>query len=159
MVLPRTFVGFSATDSHYFESMLAWKEDEHIDFHFESLQLHKKTKIEDEATIKSICRDQINPAGKYVMLIGTDTKDEHTYVHWEAEVAIEKGCTIVGVNLDQARKMKLETCPKVIRDIGAVFVPFSPKVVAHAIKNYEMPVDNDNYFYNYQIYKQLGYRT
>jgi hypothetical protein len=33
-------------------------------------------------------------AGKYVMLIGEDTKSKHKYVRWEAEVAIEKGCTI-----------------------------------------------------------------
>ena len=32
MGLSRTFVGFSSTDIHYYRLMLAWKENEHIDF-------------------------------------------------------------------------------------------------------------------------------
>ena len=34
MGLPRTFVGFSSTDIHCYRLMLAWKENEHIDFNF-----------------------------------------------------------------------------------------------------------------------------
>ena len=33
------------------------------------------------------------------------TRYKYKYVRWEAEVAIEKGCTIIGVNLDQARQI------------------------------------------------------
>ena len=96
-------------------------------------------------------------AGKYVMLIGQDTRSKHKYVRWEAEVAIEKGCTIIGVNLDGSRTMVRDTCPPIIRDIGAIFVPFSPKIVAFAINNYKMPNDNDNHHYLDHIYKKLGY--
>jgi hypothetical protein len=46
-------------------------------------------------------------AGKYVLLIGKDTKNKYKYVRWEAEVAIEKGCTIIGVNLDNCIKNKI----------------------------------------------------
>lgn len=34
------------------------------------------------------------------MLIGEDTRYKYKYVLWEAEVAIEKDCTIIAVNLE-----------------------------------------------------------
>ena len=96
-------------------------------------------------------------AGKYVLLIGRDTKYKHKYVRWEAEVAIEKGCTIIGVNIDSSRYMERDTCPPIICDIGAIFVPFSPKIVAYAIENYEMHNDSDNYHYKDHVCASLGY--
>ncbi len=52
--------------------------------------------------------------------------------------------------------MVYKTCPPLIRDIGAMFVPFSPKIVAHAIKNYTMNEDG-NWSYKESVYKRLGY--
>lgn len=157
MGLPRTFVGFSSTDMHYYRLMTAWKANENIDFNFADCQLQSEVNSENEAYIKRKCRERINLAGKYVLLIGQDTKSKHKYVHWEAEVAIEKNCTIIGVNLDDSRFMVKETCPPIIRDIGAIFVPFSPKIIAYAIENYQMHNDNDNYNYKDSIYTKLGY--
>ncbi|NRQ42124.1 TIR domain-containing protein [Rheinheimera sp. YQF-2] len=147
MGLPRAFVGFSSTDIHNYWLMLAWKANKNINFNFADCQLNAAVNSENEQYIKRKCRERINLAGKYVLLIGQDTKSKHKYVRWEAEVAIEKGCTIIGVNLDGARSMVRDTCPPVIRDIGAIFVPFSPKIVAYAIGNYKMHNDNDNYHY------------
>lgn len=157
MGLPRTFVGFSSTDIHNYRLMLAWKANQYIDFNFSNCQLSTEVHSENEQYIKRKCRERINLAGKYVLLIGQDTKSKHKYVRWEAEVAIEKGCTIIGVNLDKSRSLVLDTCPPIIRDIGAIFVPFSPKIVAYAIENYEMHNDNDNYHYKDHIYTNLGY--
>lgn len=157
MGLPRAFVGFSSTDIHNYRLMLAWKANKHIDFNFADCQLNGEVNSENEAYIKRKCRERINMAGKYVMLIGEDTKSKHKYVRWEAEVAIEKDCTIIGVNLDGSRKMVQSTCPPIIRDIGAIFVPFSPQIVAYAIENYQMHEDNDNYHYKDHVYKNLGY--
>ncbi|WP_304525880.1 TIR domain-containing protein [Halomonas sp. I5-271120] len=157
MSLPRAFVGFSSTDIHYWRLMQAWKANKKIDFNFASCQLHAEVNSENEAYIKRKCRERINLAGKYVMLIGEDTKRRHKYVRWEAQVAIEKGCTIIGVNLDGSRSMVRDTCPPIIRDIGAIFVPFSPAIVAYAIQNYQMHNDNDNYHYKEHVYKNLGY--
>jgi len=157
MGLPRTFVGFSSTDIHNYRLMLAWKANKKIDFNFADCQLNSAINSENESYIKNKCRERINMAGKYVMLIGKDTKSKHKYVRWEAEVAIEKGCTIIGVNLDGSRSMVRETCPPIIRDIGAIFVPFSPNIVAYAIENYEVHEDNDNYHYKDHVYKNLGY--
>lgn len=157
MGLPRTFVGFSSTDIHNYRLMLAWKANKNIEFNFADCQLNGAINSEDETYIKRKCRERINMAGKYVLLIGQDTKSKHKYVRWEAEVAIEKGCTIIGVNLDGCRMMVKDTCPPIIRDIGAIFVPFSPSIIAYAIENYQMHDDKDNYHYKDHIYTRLGY--
>ena len=156
MGLPRTFVGFSSTDIRYYRLMQAWKQNEHIDFNFTDCQLTNELNSEDESYIKRKCRERINMAGKYALLIGSDTKSKHEYVRWEAEVAIEKNCTIIGVNLNGSKRMQTDTCPPIIRDIGAIFVPFSQKIIEYALKNYKMHDDNDNYHYKDSVYAELG---
>ncbi len=69
MGLPRTFVGFSSTDIHYYRLMQAWKENENIDFNFTDCQLANELNSENEAYIKRKCSERINMAGKYVLLI------------------------------------------------------------------------------------------
>jgi hypothetical protein len=136
--------------------MRAWKEHEHIDFNFADCQLSTELDSDDETYIRRKCRERINLAGKYILLIGEDTRTKHKYVRWEAEVAIEKGCTIIGVNLDNSRRMDPDTCPPIIRDIGAIFVPFSPRIIAYALENYQMH-DKSNYYYTDETYRKLGY--
>lgn len=157
MGLPRTFVGFSSTDIHYYRLMLAWKKNEHIDFNFADCQLSQEINSENEAYIKRKCRERIDMAGTFISLIGQDTRSKHKYVRWEIEVALEKGCRIIGVNLDGARQMVKETCPPIIQNVGAIFVPFSPKIVAYVLANWTMQAD-DAWYYKDEIYKQLGYR-
>lgn len=156
MALPRTFVGFSSTDIQYYRLMLAWKASEHIDFDFTNCQLGNEVNSENETYIKSKCRERINMAGTFAVLIGQDTRSKHKYVRWDMEVALEKKCRIIGINLDNSRQVVDVTCPPVIRNIGAIFVPFSAKIIAHALKNYEMN-PNDDYHYKDEVYKQLGY--
>ena len=157
MGLPTTFVGFSSTDINYYWLMRAWKENNKIDFDFKDCQLQDDIDSEDEDYIKSKCRKRILMASKFIMLIGEDTRHKYKYVRWEAEVAIEKGCTIIGTNLDGSRRLNEITCPPVIRDIGAIFIPFSPAIIKYAIENYKMNDDTKNYHYKDKIYKQLGY--
>lgn len=156
MGLPRTFIGFSSTDIHYYRLMQAWKAHEHIDFDFTDCQLQDEINSENEAYIKNKCRERINMAGTFAVLIGQDTKSKHKYVRWEMEVAVEKNCRIIGINLDGDRRVDANTCPPIIRDIGAMFVPFSPKIVAYALKNY-VKNPNDDYHYNDSVYTELGY--
>jgi len=156
MGLPRTFIGFSSSDIHFFRLMQAWKKNQNIDFNFSDCQLSTDINSENESYIKRKCRERINLAGKYALLIGEDTKSKHKYVRWEAEVAIEKGCTIIGINLNGDREMNKNTCPPIIRDIGAIFVPFSPAIVSYAIQNYTMH-ESGAYHYKDSVYKQLGY--
>lgn len=157
MGLPRTFVGFSSSDINYYRLMLAWKEHEHIDFNFANCQLGQEINSEDEAYIKRRCRERIEMAGTFAVLIGQDTRSKHKYVRWEMEVAREKGCRVIGINLDTSRRVVDATCPPIIRNIGAVFVPFSPKIVAYALENYHMNMKGD-YYYKDEVYKQLDYK-
>lgn len=156
MGLPRTFIGFSSTDIRYYRLMQAWKANEHIDFDFTDCQLANEINSDSESYIKSKCRERINMAGTFAVLIGQDTRKSHKYVRWEIEVAIEKKCRIIGINLDGDRRVDANTCPPIIRNIGAIFVPFSPKIVAHALKTYVMN-PNDDYHYKDSIYTELGY--
>lgn len=156
MSLPRTFVGFSSTDLHYYRLMIAWKANEHIDFNFCDCQLQQELNSNNETYIKRRCRERIQMAGTYLMLIGEDTRYKHRYVTWEAEVAREKGCTIIGVSLNMSWRFDAIRTPGVLKDIGAVFVAFSPQIVAHALSHPEKH-DDDNWTYNEAFYRKLGY--
>jgi hypothetical protein len=136
--------------------MLAWKAHEHIDFDFCDCQLQSELNSEDEDYIKRKCRARINMVGTYVLLIGVDTRSKHKYVRWEAEIAREKERRIIGVNLDGWRRVNVETCPPVIRDVGAMFVPFSPHIVAHALQHAKREESN-NWEFKDETYGQLGY--
>jgi hypothetical protein len=157
MGLPRTFVGFSSTDIHYFRLMLAWKEREHIDFNFTNCQLAQEINSNDENYIKRKCRERIEMAGTFAVLIGRDTRYKHTFVRWELEIALEKKCRIIGINLDGSRAVNELTCPPVIKNIGAIFVPFSPPIIAYALENWNMQ-SSDDWHYKDEIYKRLGYK-
>jgi len=137
--------------------MLAWKENDKVDFNFADCQLGQAIDSENEDYIKRRCRDRIEMAGTFAVLIGQDTRSKHKYVRWEMEVAREKGCRIIGINLDGARQMAESTCPSIIKDIGAIFVPFSPKIVAHTLTNWEMEA-RGNWRYEDDFYQQLGYK-
>jgi hypothetical protein len=48
-------------------------------------------------------------AGTYILLIGNDTRLKRRFVLWETEVAIEKECRLIGVNLDNSRRVNYRT--------------------------------------------------
>ena len=156
MSLSRTFVGFSSTDIRDYWMMLAWKENQHIDFDFADCQLKDEIRSEDETYIKRKCRERINMTGAYIMLIGQDTKWKYKYVKWEAEVAIEKKCRIIGMNLDHSRRLNRDLCPPVIQNIGAIFISYSPKIAAYALKNYKTGEPGKDYFYPDTTYEKVG---
>jgi hypothetical protein len=155
-VLPKTIVGFSTADIEYYRLMLAWKGKEYIDFFFTDCRLAEESRRDDEEYIKIKVRERIGTVEKYALLIGEDTWYRYKYVQWEAEVAIEKGCTIIGVNLDGAHRIVERKCPPAIRNVGAVFIPFSPRIMAYALVNYRMR-GQGNWHFRDEVYQQLGY--
>jgi len=52
--------------------------------------------------------------------------------------------------------MNPNTCPKIIQDVGAIFVPFSPQIIAYALKNYQKK-DSGAWYYKDSVYQELGY--
>ena|SRR5687767_12208981 len=158
MALPRTFVSFSSADIGSYHMMCAWKGQEHIDFNFYDLQLEEAIDSTNEQYIKRVCRAKLNRAGTYVLLVGNDTRFKTTYVKWEAEVAIENECRLIAVNLDKYRRINYVTCPSWFSDVGAIFVPFSPQIVAYALENWRAPSPRaKNWEYNDSQYQTLGY--
>lgn len=153
----RVFVGFSSDDIHYYHLMCAWKENKSFEFDFIDCQLNTSINSNNEAYIKRKCRERINMSGTFISLIGKNTKFKHKYVLWELEVAIEKECRIIGVNIDGSRQMNPNTCPSIIQNIGAIFVPFSDKIIYHALNNFKMK-DEGNWRYIDEVYKNLGYQ-
>ena len=150
------FVGFSSTDIGHFNLMQAWKAHDKIEFNFRDCQLEQAIRSEDEYYIKQLCRARINMASTYVLLIGKDTKYKRKYVLWETQVALEKRCKMIGVNLDNDRFMNPDTCPRVMQDVGAIFVPFSSRIVSEALK-LDRQV-KDNWHFVDSVYERLGYQ-
>ena len=157
MALPRTFVGFSSTDIASYRLMTAWKAHDKIDFDFCDCQLQSEVRSEDEQYVKRRCRERINMAGTYLLLIGVDTRHKYKYVRWEAEVAIEKQCRIIGVNLDGCRTLNETTCPPFLRNVGAIFTPYSPQIIAHALRHVTRKTSG-NWQFQDDVYTKLGYR-
>jgi hypothetical protein len=159
MELARTFVSFSSTDIGRYHMMCAWKANEHIDFNFADFQLEEKIRSVDSYYIRSKCAAKIRRADTFVLLIGTDTYTKTHFVKPEVEAAIEKGCRLIGVNLNNCRT-KNSLCPSFFADKGALFVPFSPHILAEALKwdkGTPDPGFTDDWHFFDSVYRDLGY--
>jgi hypothetical protein len=160
MPLPRTFVGFSSTDILHYRLMCAWKAHEHIDFDFADFQLDEAIDSENEYYIKQVCRNKIRLADTYALLIGQDTFTKATFVKWEVEVAIEKGSRLIGINLNNCR-FKDFLCPWFFADKGALFVPFSSRILAKALEPWNrgprLPGHTNDWSFKDDFYTSLGY--
>jgi hypothetical protein len=162
MSLSRTFVGFSGADILQYRLMCAWKAHEHIGFDFADFQLDEAIASADEYYIKRVCRNKIRRADTYALLIGHDTFTKTTFVKWEIEVAIEKGCRLIGMNLNNSR-FKDHLCPWFFADRGALFVPFSSRIVASALEPWNrpprVPWQPDDWRFYDSVYTSLGYTS
>ena len=112
--------------------MCAWKAHEHIDFDFADFQLDEASNSENPSYIKSVCRSKIRRSDTFVLLIGMDTWQKTVFVKGEVEVAIEKECRLIGVNLNNCR-FKDALCPGFFANKGAIFAPFSSRILARAL--------------------------
>ena len=160
MGLPRAFVGFSSSDIRSYHLMKAWKANTRFDFNFSDCQLHTAINSTNEAYIKRLCRERISMAGTFISLIGKDTRFKKTYVELEIEVALEKNCRIIAVNLDRnhhdGRRINNLLTPEPLKNVGAIFIPFSPDIIAFALEDHTRK-PNDNYHYLSHVYERLGY--
>ena len=154
--LARTFVSFSSADKGWYNLMCAWKAHEHINFNFADFQLDEAIKSATPHYIKSVCAAKVRRADTFVLLIGNDTYTKTVFVKDEVEVAVEKGCKLVGVNLNNCR-VRDALCPSFFANVGAVFVPFSARIVAEALMWQPQEIGPWHYFFDH-FYTQLGYQ-
>ena len=151
----RVFVGFSSENKRYFNLMKAWKNNKNMDFDFIDLQIDKEINSDNEAYIKRILRDKITRSGTFIQIIGDNTKSKHKYVRWEAEVAIEKNCRLICVNINGDREMYSTLTPPILKNKGAMFVPFNANIIQYALDNFQQK-DDSNWHYKNHVYKDLG---
>lgn len=158
MDLPRTYVGCCEGDLAAYEEMRRWKEQTGIAFDFQSCELHKLARHDNEAMVKDHCRERMVMAGAYVMLIGKDLPKQCRYVPWEAQVARMKGCRMIAVNLDHGWKVNPALTPPVMVNSGCLFVPFSPWAVEAALR-VDVRRDQQNYELTEDWYAEHGYEV
>lgn len=135
--------------------MKAWKRSDNTSFNFADCGLRNEIHSDREDYIKRVCREHLKNAGTFIQLIGDDTRHKYKYVRWEAEVAIEKGCRIIAVNLNGSTHYEKDTCPPILRDKGAMFVPFRLKAIQYALENWEGKTEG-NWYYRQTLYDKLG---
>jgi hypothetical protein len=155
--LPRTFVSFSSSDIHYFRTILMWQKNEHMPFNFYNCQLEWALRSEDPIYIKRRFKKRIALATKFILLIGKDTRFKTTYVQPEVEAAVEKGCSIIAVNIDHCRGVHPDNTPAFIRDVGAIFVPVSSRIISFALADHAR-ASNGNFVYPDTFYLEQGYK-
>jgi len=136
--------------------MCAWKAHEHIDFNFQDFQLDEAINSNRPYYIKSVCSGKVRRADTFVLLIGNDTYTKTVFVKDEVEVAVEKGCRLIGVNLNNCR-FRDSLCPDFFANVGAMFVPYSSRIVAEALRWQREGTFQWYYFFD-EVYSRLGYQ-
>lgn len=108
-----------------------------------------------------MCRNKIVRSDTFILLIGTDTWTKTEFVQAEVEVAIEKECRLIGVNLNNSR-FKDVWCPGFLSDKGALFVPLSSRIVALALEPWRRDPAQPGLPRDYNFYDRtsaaLGYQ-
>jgi hypothetical protein len=154
--LRRTFVSFSSADKGRYDLMCAWKAHEHINFNFADFQLDEAINSQTPYYIKSVCAAKVRRADTFVLLIGSDTYAKTVFVRYEVETAVEKGCRLIGVNLNNCRS-KDGLCPDFFANVGALFVPFSSRIMAEAL-TWQREGTSPWYYFPDEVYTGLGYQ-
>jgi len=151
----RVFIGFSSDNKHYFDLMKAWKKNENMDFDFIDLQIDKEINSNDEQYIKRILRNKITRSGTFIQIIGDNTKSKYKYVRWEAEVAIEKNCRLICININGNREINEILTPPILKNKGAMFVPFNASIIQYTLDNFTKE-DSQNWHWEDSVYEKLN---
>jgi hypothetical protein len=136
--------------------MCAWKAHEHIDFNFADFQLDEAINSHTPYYIKSVCAAKVRRADTFVLLIGNDTYTKTVFVKDEVEAAVEKGCRLIGANLNSCR-FRDALCPSFFANVGAMFVPFASRILAEALTWQKQGASLSYYFFD-EVYTRLGYQ-
>lgn len=157
---PVCYVCFDGdNDIKYYRLMKAWNENNKFNFNFNNA--HDITQARDSSTEESIkrsLRTRLKASQILIVLLGESTKYLYKYVRWEIEVAIELELAIIVVNLDKSRSVNYERCPKILKEISAIHIPFGSHIIDYAINNWPSihKKRNEPRVYNESVYKSLG---
>jgi hypothetical protein len=160
----KTYVCFDGDeDMHCYRLMTAWKANANFDFNFhDAHDLNTARDTSQEESIKRQLRDRFANSKLLVVLIGEKTKFLRKFVQWEMEVALRLDLPIIGVNLNGSRSRD-ERCPPAIKDELAIYVPFKPAIVQHAMTHWpashakhKSEGKSGPFYYKDETYKSLG---
>ncbi|RDC50952.1 hypothetical protein DVA85_16175 [Acinetobacter sp. RIT592] len=154
-MVSRVFFSFSSTDIKQYYLMKAWKKNPNTDFTFIDYQLPTVIRSENIPYIKKVCKERIDSVSTFVLLIGEDTKLKTTFVKYEVECAVKKGCRLFALNLNNSRRSD-ELCPDFIKNLGFVFLPYSQKALIYCLENISKQEAGKNYVLSDSTYKMLG---
>lgn len=160
----KTYIAFDGDeDMHYYRLMTAWKAHDGFSLNFHNAHdINTARDSSQEESIKRQLRERFANSKLLVVLIGEKTRYLTKFVKWEMEVALRLELPIIGVNLNGSRR-KDERCPPVIRNELVVYVPFSHKIIEHAMDNWPESFkkhkangNTGSYYYKDEVYKRLG---
>jgi len=112
-------------DKVYYNLMLAWKKNDHIDFDFNNA--HELNSLRDgsnDETIKRKLRERMTNSKLAIVLVGELTKTKYKFVKFEMDVALEMEIPIIVVNLNKKKRIDKELCPPVLREQLVMHIPF-----------------------------------
>ena len=137
MANDKSYICFDGdTDMHWYRMMTAWHANEKFSFEFQNAHdLNTARDSSQEESIKRQLRERFARSKELIVLIGEKTRLLTKFVKWEMEVALRLGLPIIAVNLNGSRTSD-NLCPPTIKNELAVFVPFSSKIIEHAMKNW-----------------------
>jgi hypothetical protein len=154
MELPTAFVSFSSADAQFYRTMRTWRPGTSARFRFTDCQIAQEIHTNDETHIKALGRERIEENGYYISLIGDGVNETSQSVQWLTEVAIERKCTIVAINLNGATCLQKERTPKALIGVGAIFVPFSATALRVALEKYQRH-EKGNWHYKEELYTRM----
>lgn len=160
----KTYIVFDGdNDIRYYRLMTAWKANDGFSLNFHNAhELNSARDSSEEESIKRQLRERFANSKLLVVLIGEKTRFLSKFVRWELEVALRLELPIVGVNLNNSRRMD-DRCPPILRDQLVVYTSFHHKIIEYALD--EWPSDfsrlrksgaNGPHYYSDDIYRRLG---
>lgn len=131
----KTYIVFDAdNDMAFYKEMVAWKNDQNIDFNFHNA--HDLNNLRDgsqEETIKRKLKERLNNTKQMIVLVGDSTKYLYKFVRWEIEVAIELDIPIIAVNLNGHNSAHSGTPPILKNETYFVSVPYEVEKIKFAL--------------------------
>lgn len=134
-----TYVIFDGdNDKWAYAFMKGWKQNENVDFDFrDAHDLDSMTgNAQNEQYVKNNLRERMKKSSAVVVLVGEKTKWLYKYVRWELELALEMGLPIIATSLSEAREIKADLLPLIIRDKCIIEVPFKMRAIKYALDNW-----------------------
>lgn len=140
----KTYIAFDGdNDMHYYRLMTAWAANDKFEMNFVNAHdLNSARDTSEEESIKRQLRERFANSKLFVVLIGKGTWRLTKFVKWELETACRLELPIIGINLNGSRRQD-DLCPSAIESALAIYVPFSEKIVTHAMNNW--PADDAQY--------------